>query len=397
MIPRRLAATGRRILLFALAFLAGYIFGYSRNTTKRASSVTHHHQQTQLHPVATNTLTTDISSAIPPPLPTSTGATTHKAQNDTQNNGPRANAAFVVLLQNKDLHDMRKTMRNLEAVFNRKHGYPYVFLNNVPFTEHFKTHIRAMTTAPVNFGLIPKEHWSYPSHINKTQAAMNRVDMENRNVPYGESESYRHMCRYMSGFIFRHHLVQEYDYYWRVEPGVSFSCDLLDVDPFKIMKTKKYKYGFTIALPEFVDTIPTLWENVKRFRKLHPEHIAKRNSLEWISYDKGDTYNNCHFWSNFEIVDASFFRSKAYMDFFQFLDDTGGFFYERWGDAPVHSIAAALMLDRRDIHFFNEIGYRHGLYEHCPESPELQLKCACDPKDNVDWVQFSCLRRFLET
>ncbi|KAG9066412.1 alpha 1,2-mannosyltransferase 2.4.1 [Linnemannia hyalina] len=278
---------------------------------------------------------------------------------------------------------MRKTIRNLESVFNRKHGYPYVFLNNVPFTEHFKTHIRAMTTAPVSFGLIPKEQWSYPPFINKTQAALNREDMENRNVPYGESESYRHMCRYMSGFIFRHELVQEYDYYWRVEPGVSFSCDLLNIDPFMIMKTKKYKYGFTIALPEFVDTIPTLWENVKRFRKLHPEHIAKRNSLEWISYDKGDTYNNCHFWSNFEIVDTSFFRSKAYLDFFQLLDDAGGFFYERWGDAPVHSIAAALMLDRREIHFFNEIGYRHGMYEHCPESPELQLKCACDPKDNV--------------
>lgn len=44
-------------------------------------------------------------------------------------------------------------------------------------------------------GLIPKEHWSYPAFINQTQAAMNRKDMEERNVPYGESETYRHMCR----------------------------------------------------------------------------------------------------------------------------------------------------------------------------------------------------------
>lgn len=152
MIPRRLATTGRRILLFALAFLAGFIFEHTRNTTKSTSSLTHHHQQAQLQPFATNTLTTDINSVIPPPLPTTTGATPYTAQNEAQNNRPRANAAFVVLLQNKDLHDMRKTMRNLESVFNRKHGYPYVFLNNVPFTEHFKTHIRAMTTAPVHFG-----------------------------------------------------------------------------------------------------------------------------------------------------------------------------------------------------------------------------------------------------
>ncbi|KAF9174884.1 alpha 1,2-mannosyltransferase 2.4.1 [Mortierella sp. AD010] len=291
---------------------------------------------------------------------------------------------------------MRKTMRMLESTFNHRYGYPYVFLNNVPFTEHFKTHIRTMTTSDVKFGVVPEEHWSYPAHINQTRAALARKEMEARNVAYGESESYRHMCRYESGFIFHHELVQGYDYYWRVEPGVSFSCDL-DFDPFLIMKTKKLKYGFTIALPEFVNTIPTLWENVRQFMKSHPEHISKRNSLEWISYDKGETYNNCHFWSNFEILDLSFFRSKAYTDFFNLLDQAGGFFYERWGDAPIHSIAAALMLQRREIRFFNEIGYRHEMYEHCPESPSLQLKCACDPKDNVDWAQFSCLRRFLET
>src|SRR5690349_22386736 len=135
MIPRRLTA---RILLFALGFFAGLIFEHTRNTTTNTSAVTHHHQQAQLHPVATNTLTADINSVIPPPLPTTTGPTTYTAHNDAQNNTPKVNAAFVVLLQNKDLHDMRKTMRNLEAVFNRKHGYPYVFLNNVPFTEHFK-------------------------------------------------------------------------------------------------------------------------------------------------------------------------------------------------------------------------------------------------------------------
>lgn len=65
----------------------------------------------------------------------------------------RANAAFVILLQNKDLHDMRRTMRMLESTFNRRFEYPYVFLNNVPFTEDFKTHIKAMTTAPVKFGM----------------------------------------------------------------------------------------------------------------------------------------------------------------------------------------------------------------------------------------------------
>lgn len=32
---------------------------------------------------------------------------------------------------------------------------------------------------------------------------------------------------------------------------------------------------------------------------------------------------------------------------------------KRWGDAPVHSIAAAMMLRKEEFHFFNDIGYRH--------------------------------------
>jgi len=47
------------------------------------------------------------------------------------------------------------------------------------------------------------------------------------------------------------------------------------------------------------------------------------------------------------------------MAYFDYLDHKGGFFYERWGDAPVHSIAASLFLPKRDIHFFNDLGYYH--------------------------------------
>jgi Glycolipid 2-alpha-mannosyltransferase len=33
-------------------------------------------------------------------------------------------------------------------------------------------------------------------------------------------------------------------------------------------------------------------------------------------------------WSNFEIADMDFWRGPAYTDFFNFLDATGGFYYE---------------------------------------------------------------------
>ena len=86
--------------------------------------------------------------------------------------------------------------------------------------------------------------------------------MERRNIIYGGSLSYRHMCRFNSGFFFRHELLKEYDYYWRVEPWVEFYCDL-PFDPFVFMRDNGKVYGFTIMLREYIETIPTLWKETQ--------------------------------------------------------------------------------------------------------------------------------------
>lgn len=106
-------------------------------------------------------------------------------------------------------------------------------------------------------------------------------------------------------------------------------------------------------------------------------------------------------WSNFEIGSLEWLRSKQYLDYFDALDHDGGFFYERWGDAPVHSIAAGIMLKKEEIHFFNEIAYYHIPFTHCPTSEQmrLDLKCHCNPSENFDWKGYSCkfTYRLLET
>jgi len=71
------------------------------------------------------------------------------------------------------------------------------------------------------------------------------------------------------------------------------------------------------------------------------------------------------------------------MKFFEHLDKAGGFYYERWGDAPVHSIGAALLVPKEKLHFFREVGYRHEPFQHCPTGDiHRQGKCWCDPQDN---------------
>lgn len=50
----------------------------------------------------------------------------------------RANAAFVVLARNNEWAQVVSSMKQLENTFNRKFGYPWVFLNDEPFSDDFK-------------------------------------------------------------------------------------------------------------------------------------------------------------------------------------------------------------------------------------------------------------------
>ncbi|KAJ2881846.1 hypothetical protein H4R27_003822 [Coemansia aciculifera] len=252
----------------------------------------------------------------------------------------QANASFVVLIRNREMNEFRATMRQLEDRFNGKYHYPYLFLNDEPFTDEFMQTIAASTTSNVTFALIPQDHWSVPEFVDESRALAARQQMAANNVIYGGSLSYRHMCRFNSGFFYKHPLLQSVDWYWRVEPGVDFYCDL-DYDPFKYMEDNGKLYSFVIALKELELTIPSLWDHTLEYM------LVNNITSDLMSYFVTETggYNLCHFWSNFEIASLNWLRSPAYDSFFQALDRAGGFFMERWGDAPVHSIAAGMLLN----------------------------------------------------
>ncbi len=208
--------------------------------------------------------------------------------------GPRMNATFVTLARNSDVWEIAKSIRHVEDRFNRRYNYDWVFLNDQPFDDLFKKVTTSLVSGKTHYGLIPKEHWSFPEWIDKDKAEKVRQDMKERKIIYGDSISYRHMCRFESGFFFRQELMLNYEWYWRVEPSVELFCDI-HYDPFRFMHENKKKYSFVLSLYEYIETIPTLWDSVKKFIKNHPEHVAAGNSMGFLSDDGGDSYNRCHF------------------------------------------------------------------------------------------------------
>lgn len=222
--------------------------------------------------------------------------------NDLQSiaSGPRVNATFVTLARNRDVWEIAKSIRQVEDRFNRRYNYDWVFLNDKPFDDTFMKVTSSLVSGNTYYELIPEEHWSFPEWIDQEKARKVREDMKERGVIYGDSVSYRHMCRFESGFFFRQPRMLNYEYYWRVEPSIELYCDI-HYDPFRIMKENNKKYSFVLSLHEYKETVPTLWDSTKKFMKNHPEHLAEGNSLAWLSNDNGETYNLCHFVSVFPV------------------------------------------------------------------------------------------------
>lgn len=278
---------------------------------------------------------------------------------------PRANATFVVLARNKEIDGVIQSIKSVERHFNRWYNYGYVFLNDGDFDDNFKETVMNHTSGTCEFGKVGPEMWGFPDWIDPKVAKEGIAKQGDNAVMYGGLESYHSMCRFYSGFFFNHPLLLKYEWYWRVEPEITYFCDIT-YDPFLEMIEHKKTYGFTIAIKELKETVPNLfryasaymrtnnitsqglWEMFTEPKEKKDQADESKSPTQMTSDDitwtepvinnpvdidpdamEGEKYNMCHFWSNFEIARLDWFRSKEYQDFFEMMDRSGGFWMER--------------------------------------------------------------------
>lgn len=315
-----------------------------------------------------------------------------------------ADSAFVSLVRNSELEGIVSTIKTLEETFNSKYNYPYIFLNDKPFTQEFKDAIAKVTKAQISFEEIPAELWDKPGNIDpeKEKAGLDRL--EEFNVNYAKTASYHNMCRFYSVNFYKLEALKSLRYYWRIEPDTKYLCDI-DYDMFKFMRDNDKVYGFVIALYDSPHSIETLWPTTLEFLEQNPSYLHPNSASIFMTEnlqnpDKNKvahSYSTCHFWSNFEIGDMHFFRDEAYSKYAQHLEDSGGFYYERWGDAPIHSIGVSLFADKNRIHWFRDVGYYHFPYYNCPNSRNCNKKCVVSKFSDISVINTeNCMPTWIE-
>lgn len=336
--------------------------------------------------------------------------------------------AVYILVRNYELDAICKTIVN----FLSRVPYPYydfIILNDKPFSPVFVNQIshyilnsnnpitkkwsRRLIT--IKFGLIPAALWdpltktdgyiSFPLSVLEEKWE----EQEKQGILYGGSKSYRNMCRFQSMNFYNHPAMAEYKYTMRMEPGVEYMCNF---DPFSELN-EGVKYAFALSLLEYQDTVPTLFKTYLEYER--EEDYRSKKLFDFIN-DGAGGYNLCHFWTNFEVISLEWVRSEKYNTFMQHFDSALGFYTERWGDAPVRTLAVVELLDPNEVQWL-DIGYYHAPFVSCPGDAEERVarQCTCEPfnfeanflektldnEDNekekrltIDMHDFSCLRRW---
>ncbi|GAA5896261.1 hypothetical protein JCM5296_002929 [Sporobolomyces johnsonii] len=288
---------------------------------------------------------------------------------------PRANGTIVILVDpgSNMYRDLLFTLQNIEHRFNKRLGYPIQLLTDGNFpSESIMNRTDYITGGKAKWSLItPDQGWGPPDAITED-------DLAESWKKIGFSLGYRNMCRFFSKFHWNHPALQPFEWIWRLDDGINFHCDLQE-DPFMTMIENKKTYGYSILEWEQDFVIPTLWNSTLDFLAQNEDkhYVPEDSGIDFISSDGGKTYNHRIYYNNFEIVHRSFLESEAYTSYVDHLDRAGGFYKERWGDAPIRTIGVSLFLPKTATYDFSPVtGYSHDYPSFtCPDKPY----CDCNP------------------
>ena len=135
----------------------------------------------------------------------------------------RPKAAIISLVRNEEVEEMVASIAQVEARFNKRatHHYDWVFFNNEEFTEEFKEAVSKATNSRCYFERVDEYNWQIPKFIDVTRFDAGRQFMGHIGVGKAWLQSYHHMCRWNAGLFALEKRLEDYDWFWRVEPGVS--------------------------------------------------------------------------------------------------------------------------------------------------------------------------------
>lgn len=255
---------------------------------------------------------------------------------------------YLVRSSDQDLEDFNKSLKLIE-----QNLLPYTNSTDVlvfceDTFEDYKSKVQ--TNLNIRYETIEFKVPNYPQEIiDQIPEFFPHPTHGNGPVDWGHpgfSMGYRHMCRFFSGELYTYSVLKEYDYYLRLDTD-SFIHTPLNYDIFEWAKENECYYGYIAPAiqKDNPKVIEGLWDCVDQ---MYPNEIPE----------------GMMFYTNFELGKVDWFLTSEYMNFYNSLDSTGGFYIKRWGDAPIKFLGINLFMPQQNILPVCGFTYQHGaVYE----------------------------------
>lgn len=252
--------------------------------------------------------------------------------------------------------------------YNKRYNYPIIILHEGDYDalaqEEIRKSVREENRSCISFRKIDKEDFELPPHIDK-----DKVDkiIALQPVPYWRNLKYRLMCYFWVKRFFNKY-TEGFDYVMRLDDD-SIIEEPIKEDLFKVVQDKNLVYMSNIV---HIDCGICNYGMKELFEEILPDCKDKINNGMFISAKlrSGDE-NNKHFelfkqvktivdnkectatefitemplmyYNNFFITSTAFWKQEKVQNIINKIDENGGIFYYRYGDAPLHTIIVTLL------------------------------------------------------
>ena len=183
---------------------------------------------------------------------------------------------------------------------------------------------------------------------------------------------YRRMCRFWFSGVFELEDVRNLTYLLRLDTDSELRCRADSRDPFEVMARRRAIYGYVAVKMDH----QRVARNLTAFGAAYARRVPQIQDA-FFRFPP-NAHKNCPapmFYTNFEIMNVSWFQQPRAAAFARAVDATGQIFGNRWGDAPLRWLTLALFASRTQLLCFGgEYDYRHrGPQDHCDLSFNLSV------------------------
>ena len=247
----------------------------------------------------------------------------------------RPKAAVYYLVQPSRIHSVRDSLKALDTYFNNRFQYPVIIFHERNFSANHRAQLKEVTTSNLYFQLI---EFKIPDFIVQPFPKIN----------CNASIGYNHMCRFHSLCVYEQPVMKQLEYTWRLDDD-TFILSNINQDIFRFMSDNDLVYGYTFIMSDAKRCVQHLWTNVTSY--IRENHIKTHFFNKWTEPNM--------YYNNFEVSATKLWYSTEYKEYINMIDRTGGIYYNRWGDAPIKSIAVSMFVPENKTHCFCDVKYRH--------------------------------------